>query len=93
MQWLAEHGVDVTAVDQNGGTALMFAAVGGHLTCVQWLAEHGADVTAVAQDGMTALMYAAQVGHEACEQYLASMGATKHAFNFCAYLNCFFFNF
>eukprot|EP01035_Chromulina_nebulosa_P069265 gene69265-biopygen8006 len=32
---------------QDGRTALLYAAGGGHLTCLQWLAKNGADVKAV----------------------------------------------
>ncbi|CAK9030302.1 unnamed protein product, partial [Durusdinium trenchii] len=40
---LLEHGADPRAADGGGGTALMFAAAGGHEPVLKLLLEHGAD--------------------------------------------------
>ena len=59
----------------DGFTALMLAAQGGHEAVAQLLLQHGADVAAAFNDGSTALMLAAQGGHEAVAQLLLQHGA------------------
>ena len=58
-QLLLQHGADVRAADNDGSTALMCAAEGGHEAVIQLLLQHGADVAAARHDGFTALMCAA----------------------------------
>ena len=72
---LLEQGADVAAADNDGDTALSFAARGGHEAVAQLLLQHGADATAANNDGTTALMYAAEGGHEAVAQLLLQHGA------------------
>ncbi len=50
---------DVWAEDNDGQTAVMAAAMGGHTATVKELHSLGADVKAAANDGMTAVMAAA----------------------------------
>jgi ankyrin repeat protein len=52
-------GADVSAVGENGRTALMLAAYGGHHKIVELLLDLGADVNQRAPDGFTALIFAA----------------------------------
>ena len=59
----------------DGATALMLAALGGHEAVAQVLLQHGADVAAADNNGGTALMGAAQGGHEAMAQLLLQHGA------------------
>ena len=71
-------GADVDAADQDGITALKFAALNGHLECVEALLQAGAAVNAADQDGTTALMCAALNGHEDCVKALIKAGADVH---------------
>ena len=79
---LLEHGADVATADNDGGTALMWAAQGGHEAVAQLLLQHGADVAAAKHNGSTPLMMAAAGGHEAVAQLLlqhgADVAAAKH---------------
>ncbi|MBI4823896.1 MAG: ankyrin repeat domain-containing protein [Nitrospirae bacterium] len=59
---LLQHGADVNAKDNNGNTALMYAAVGGHTEIVQTLLNKGANVNAKNNFGNTALIYAVKNG-------------------------------
>ena len=72
---LLEHGADARAAEDDGVTALMRAAVGGHEAVAQLLLQHGADVAAADIAGTTALMLAALGGHEAVAQLLLQHGA------------------
>ena len=72
---LLEHGADVAAASNNGFTALIRAAQGGHVAVAQLLLQHGADVAAADIAGDTALMLAALGGHEAVAQLLLQHGA------------------
>ena len=45
-QLLLQHGADARAADNDGTTALMYAAQGGHEAVAQLLLQHGADVAA-----------------------------------------------
>ena len=74
-QLLLEKGADVEAERDNGTTALMCAAHGGHEAVVEQLLTHGADVAAAMDDGFTALICAARGGHEAMAQLLLQHGA------------------
>ncbi|TNJ27645.1 Ankyrin repeat protein 2 [Giardia muris] len=55
--------------DENGWTALMYAAQNGHLTVLKLLLEH--EATQRDGSGWTALMYAAMNGHLECAQMLS----------------------
>ena len=72
---LLEQGADARAARNDGLTALMFAAQGGHEAVAQLLLQHGADVAAAEDDGTTALMWAALGGHEAVARLLLQHGA------------------
>lgn len=55
--------INIDEKDDNGITALMFAAMRGHLTVVQELIQRNTNITAKNHKGVTALMYAAYFGH------------------------------
>jgi ankyrin repeat protein len=57
----------------DGETAVMAAALGGHTATVKELAVLGADVKAANNDGWTAVMAAAQGGHTATVKELAGL--------------------
>ncbi len=57
--------------DKNGHTALMLAAMGGHLPVVEALLGKGADVEAKYM-GNTAAYWASEKGHPAVAQALAA---------------------
>ena len=65
----------VAAVDINGKTALMHAAIGGSETVTKVLLDHGADVAAADTEGATALLFATKYGHEAVIKLLLDHGA------------------
>ena len=54
-----ERGVDISAVDHNGKTALMFAVQVGKLEVIQILLEKGANILTADYNGKTVLMHAA----------------------------------
>ena len=41
LQWLGDHGADMSAVNAYGDTASIMAAMGGHLVCLKWLGKMG----------------------------------------------------
>lgn len=67
--------VDVNLVDDEGRTAIIFAAIGGHLECVQLLIERGALIHQADYSGRTALHWAAQYGHATIIHMLLRSGA------------------
>ena len=71
--------VAVDAKDDEGATALMFAAQGGHATAIEALLAAGAEVEAKIEDGRTALMLAAGGGHAAAIAALLAAGAEVEA--------------
>ena len=86
---LLTKGADVNARDQDGRTALMMAALGGHTETVkalmaaavqghteivEVLIDAGADVNAKDQDGATALMLAKSKGHTEIVEILKQAG-------------------
>ena len=75
VQALLKAGANVNAVDAEGRTALMFAAVNMHCGCANILLAHGADVNARAHDGGTALMLAASSGEIVLVRAMLDRGA------------------
>ena len=65
----------LAAADNNGNTALMYAAFGGCEVVTKVLLDHGADVTAADINGKTALWAAAKGGHETVKKLLLDHGA------------------
>ena len=70
---------DVNAREQRyGDTALMWAAVAGHVDVVRLLIEAGADVRAVDDEGVTALHLARANGHTEVAVALLAAGANPN---------------
>lgn len=69
--------------DEQGKTALHWAAIGGHKSTMSFLLEQGAEVKAKdrsrTKSGSTALHFAAQLGHQAVVQLLLDNGARVDA--------------
>jgi hypothetical protein len=65
------QGVEADGADADGTTALMYASVLGHVSCVEVLLQAGAVVDRVDPAGVTALMLSASRGHcQACSALL-----------------------
>jgi len=76
------HIADVNSThEKDGKTALMYAAMKGHLSVVEYLAAAGADLDARTTDGRTALMAASFLGHLGVVQCLIALGADVNAAN------------
>ena len=87
---LGTEGNDVDDTDKEGATAIILAAIGGHLAVVKLLIHLGADMNQ--QDrvsGWTALMQATFYGHQEVVTALLRGGAdpTVTAFNGCTALD------
>ena len=67
---LLEAGAEVNARDENGRTALMLAALGGHLETVKSLLDAGANADAKDHDGETAHNLASEQGQNEIVQLL-----------------------
>ena len=72
---LLDHGADVASTDNDGFTALIPAAAGGHEAVARALLLYGANVDAAATTGKTGLVHAAFRGHEAVSKLLLDHGA------------------
>jgi len=73
---LVAGGIPVTAKDDDGNTALHFAAQ-GEMGCVDKLLELGAEVNAVNNDGATPLIEAVKYGDYEISKSLLDKGADK----------------
>ena len=71
------HSVDVDVQNENGETALMLAARGGHAVVVEMLIKAGADVTVQDEFGRVAEMFASLRGHVQIAKMLRVAGATE----------------
>jgi ankyrin repeat protein len=72
---LAEEGADLDARDPHGQTALMLAAVRGHLAAARWLVSSGAALDVTAKYGLSAVMLATLSGHAEIVRVLVAAGA------------------
>ncbi len=72
----------MNAKDQDGVTALMAAALGGHPDIVRILIENRVEVYARANDGTTALMRASTTNNADTVQLLIGAGADVNAWDF-----------
>jgi ankyrin repeat protein len=70
-----EAGVDPNAKDDDGVSAIRWAAVEGNATVVEILVEAGADVDSADAHGVTPLMMAARWAHMRTVQVLVEAGA------------------
>lgn len=68
-------GAEVDARDRYGQTALMLAALGGHLDAVNVLIRAGANLDVTAKFGLSATMLAVIHGHESVARLLGAAGA------------------
>lgn len=68
-------GADVDALDKFGQSALMLAALGGHLEAVGALVAAGASLDVTAKFGLSATMLAVINGHPSVARALATAGA------------------
>ncbi|MCO5557054.1 hypothetical protein L7F22_010610 [Adiantum nelumboides] len=72
---LSDESRDVDAVDENGRTALLFAAGIGSDKCIRTLVEAGADVDGQDPDGLTPLHMATGYARQSCVAVLVELGA------------------
>jgi ankyrin repeat protein len=68
-------GANLNALDRHGQSALMLAALSGHLEAVQVLIRAGADLNVTAKFRLSAIMLAVINGHERVARVLANAGA------------------
>jgi len=73
---------DLDVKDSRGYTALMIAAMKGHVAGVRLLAQYGADLNAADSRGWTATTHAAFNGQQGCLSLLAEGGADLDAKDF-----------
>ena len=74
-------GVDVSAQDKMGYTALILASINGHAEVVKLLIDAGADVNAKGVAGYTAIISASYHGQYEVAQLLIEEGADVNARN------------
>jgi ankyrin repeat protein len=67
--------------DEQGDTAMMWAAMGGYIGCVRFLLDQGAAIDQRNQVGNTALVYAAICGHAGCLDLLLDRHADVNSQN------------
>jgi ankyrin repeat protein len=71
--------IGINAKNNDGMTALHYAAISGKVKAMEALIKHGADINAKANDGRTALHYAASFGKVEAMEALMKLGADKNA--------------
>lgn len=89
VQFLLTRGFNIDD-RQDGCSALLFAAQGGHIELFQWLLENGAPINDRSRDGCTALIKASLCGHFEFVRYLLHKGVDvneRDNFGFNAFLS------
>ena len=75
MKVLHQLGADINAKNNDGWTAVMWAARNGHSECVKVLHQLGADINAKNNNGWTAVMRAASRWTQRMCESVASTGS------------------
>ncbi len=75
VRFLVEHGADPNAQNNDGNTALIYAAADGDMEMVRFLVELGADVNFRDRQGMSVLLHAAADGDMEMVRFLVERGA------------------
>ncbi|KAE9611514.1 hypothetical protein Lal_00011946 [Lupinus albus] len=83
-----EEGAELNRKDQNGWTALHWAAFKGRMKSLKVLLEHGAEVDAIDGDGYTPLHSAAHAGHLQVVLLLIAYGSQVNLKSFQGTLDC-----
>ena len=78
LKLLIEKGANVNAADEDGKTALMYAALCDAKETAELLIEKGADVNAVNDNGETALMMATKKNNKEIADLLIKTGAKQN---------------
>lgn len=78
---LLQKGANVDALDNEGDSALSFAALNSYENIMKMLLEHGANVNIVGYDGRTTLMLSVASGSEEIISTLIDRGAKVNAVN------------
>ena len=76
---MAEDGINLSAADYDGRTALHLAAAEGHTAAVRYLLQQGADANAVDRWGRTPIEDALQREHGTVAALLADRGGRRRA--------------
>lgn len=72
---LREEHPNLSARNNYGVSALIFAANNGHLDCVKILIDHGANINERSNNGKTAVHWATHWGHDSIVYFLLERGA------------------
>jgi ankyrin repeat protein len=83
LQQLVLAGTDINTTNNNGDTALHWAALGDHLDVVKFLHSKGIDINRTNQSGGSALHWAARKGHVEIVRYLLSSGVCMQDVSLC----------
>jgi len=75
LHWWVAQELELNVPNQEGLTALIYAAFANQHTSLKLLLEHGADLEHQEKNGGTALMFAAMAGHLEAFQLLLEAGA------------------
>lgn len=80
LQWLKDNGADLNAVDRNGYTAAIIAAMNDRIQALQWLKDNGANLNTVhKKSGHTVLHFAAQNNRIPALQWLKDNGVNLNS--------------
>ena len=82
VQYLHQAGTDINIRDNDGRTALMWAAYKGHGDIVKYLHQAGADINIMDNGGVTALIAAASEGHGDIVKYFHQAGTDINIIRF-----------
>lgn len=75
VRYALERGADINARNNNGVSALIWAANNGHVGVVQLLLQHGANINEFSNNYRTSLMWACYWGHDKVVEFLLEKGA------------------
>ena len=75
LELLIAQGIPINKPDENGLTALFYAAQSGHVESVQLLLNQGSNINAINRNGETPLYYAVKGGNLAIAELLINNGA------------------
>lgn len=78
---ISQESIDINSVDEYGNTAIVLAAMNGHIEIIKYLTNHGGNIHSITNDDCNAVIVVAMYGQLETLTYLISQGVNSKSSN------------